>query len=160
MTIIFGIDPGSAYTGFGVIKKTGAQLVHIDSGRIVAGISGKVAFAKRLVKIDADLRALFALHKPDVVAIEQVFSQINVASALKLGQARGVILLVCEQQVSGRIFEFSPRSVKKAITGYGAATKSQMQYMVRQVLGVKSTISEDAADALAIAILCASHMRT
>ena len=80
------------------------------------------------------------------------------ASALKLGQARGVILLACEHQAPGCIFEFAPRAVKKAITGYGAATKNQIQYMVKKMLRIQSDLSEDAADALAIAILCASHV--
>ena len=159
MTIIFGIDPGSVYTGFGVIKKVGARLEHVDSGRICAGQSGKQAFAKRLALIYKDLCGLLQEHKPQVVAIECVFSHINVASALKLGQARGVALLACEQHVSGEIYEFSPKAVKKAVTGYGAAKKQQMQYMVQKLLNIRGELSEDAADALSMAIFCASHHR-
>ena len=159
MTIIFGIDPGSVYTGFGVIKKTGARLSHVDSGRIHAGKSGKDEFSTRLLSIYVELSELLAQHRPDAVAIEKVFSHINVGSALKLGQARGVALLACEQYVPGVVFEFSPKAVKKAVTGYGAAKKQQMQYMVQRLLNMDCPMSEDAADALALAIVCASTVR-
>ena len=159
MTIIFGIDPGSVYTGFGVIKKIGARFEHVDSGRIVAGKSGVGSFSKRLASIYVDLGALLTQHNPHMIAIEKVFSHVNVATALKLGQARGVALLACEQYAEGAVFEYSPKAVKKAVTGYGAAKKQQMQYMVQKLLNIECVISEDAADALALAIFCASSMR-
>lgn len=158
MTIIFGIDPGSVYTGFGVIRKVGSRLEHVDSGRIHAGKSGVDEFSKRLFKIYRDLTDLLEEHSPQFVAIEKVFSHINVSSALKLGQARGVSLLACEQFVSGSIYEFSPKAVKQAVTGYGAAKKQQMQYMVKKLLNINCELSEDAADALALAIFCASNV--
>lgn len=155
MTIVFGIDPGSTYTGFGVLQKKGSRIVHIDSGRICAGKSGKVDFATRLLVIFRDLELLLDQHRPDLIAIEQVFSHVNVSSALKLGQARGVALCACERYRSGIVHEFSPKAIKKTVTGYGAAKKEQMQYMICQLLGLKCSISEDAADALAIAMTCA-----
>ena len=159
MTIIFGIDPGSIYTGFGVIKKSGARLTHVDSGRIHAGRSGSDAFSKRLALIHKDLSGLLSQYRPDAIAVEKVFSHINVGSALKLGQARGVVLLACEQHVPGELHEFSPKAVKKAVTGFGAAKKQQMQYMVQRLLNIECELSEDAADALALAIVCASTVR-
>lgn len=158
MTIFFGIDPGSVYTGFGVVRKQGAKLVHVDSGRIVAGRSGVDDFGVRLVQIHGDLRDLLAQHRPHFVALEKIFSHVNVASALKLGQARGVALLACAQYSPGSVHEYTPRAVKKGMTGYGAATKDQMQYMVQKLLGLDCALSEDAADALALAMYCASQM--
>ena len=118
MTIVFGVDPGSVYTGFGVVCLQGRAVKHVDSGRICAGRSG-VDFPARLVKIYQDLTGLLVQHQPDCIAIESVFSQVNVASALKLGQARGVALLACAQHCRGSISEYSPRAVKKSVTGYG-----------------------------------------
>lgn len=158
MTIVFGIDPGSVYTGFGVIKKVGQVFEHVDSGRIVAGKAG-VDFSARLGRIYSDLTQLLHQHQPDLIAIEKVFSHVNVDSALKLGQARGVALLVCEQYRSGLVSEFSPKAVKKSVTGYGSAQKSQMQFMVKKLLGLSCVVTEDAADALALAIFCASASR-
>ena len=158
MTIIFGIDPGSVYTGFGVLEKKGSQLLHVDSGRICAGKSGVVDFSKRLVVIFRDLELLLDQHKPDLIAIEKVFSHINVSTALKLGQARGVALCACERYASGILHEFSPKAVKKTVTGFGAAKKDQVQYMIQRLLGLRCDVSEDAADALAIAITCAQSL--
>ena len=159
MTIVFGIDPGSVYTGFGVIKRHGQMFAHVDSGRICAGRAG-VDFSGRLSNIYDDLSALLRQYRPDYIAIERVFSQVNVASALKLGQARGVALLACEQYRSGLVSEYSPRAVKKSVTGYGGAEKTQVQFMVKQLLKLDCVLSEDAADALALAIFCASTVRT
>ena len=157
MTIFFGIDPGSVYTGFGVVKKQGAKLVHVDSGRIVAGRSGVDDFGQRLLRIHTDLRALLTEHSPHFIALEKIFSHVHVSSALKLGQARGVALLACAQYSPVCVQEYTPRAVKKGMTGYGAATKEQMQYMVQKLLGLDCALSEDAADALALAMYCASQ---
>lgn len=157
MTIYFGIDPGSVYTGFGVVRKQGAKLVHVDSGRIVAGRSGVDDFGQRLFRIHTDLQALLVQHAPHFVALEKIFSHVNVASALKLGQARGVALLACAQYSPACVYEYTPKAVKKGMTGYGAATKMQMQYMVQKLLGLDCALSEDAADALALAMYCASQ---
>jgi crossover junction endodeoxyribonuclease RuvC len=158
MTIVFGVDPGSVYTGFGVVCLQGRAVKHVDSGRICAGRSG-VDFPARLVKIYQDLTGLLVQHQPDCIAIESVFSQVNVASAIKLGQARGVALLACAQHCRGSISEYSPRAVKKSVTGYGGSEKAQVAFMVKQLLGLQCSLSEDAADALALAIFCASTLK-
>ena len=122
MTIVFGIDPGSVYTGFGVVCLQGRTLKHVDSGRICAGRSG-CRLSSTLAKIYRDLSALLTEHRPDYIAIESVFSQVNVASALKLGQARGwrywlVYNTVLDQFQNTRLVQLRNRS-----QGYGGSEK-------------------------------------
>ena len=149
MTVIIGIDPGSIYTGYGIIKSgKKIQPEYLSCGRIVCG---KGAFEKRLQTIYQSLIEIMSEYKPDAVAIESVFVQKNVMSALKLGHARGVAVLACTLS-NIKLNEYSAREVKKAITGYGGATKSQMQYMIKAMFNLDFTPSEDAADGLAIAI--------
>ena len=151
---ILGIDPGSIRTGFGVIQSDNNNLSHIAHGTIHA--KGET-IPERLHFIYHELNDIILLHKPDEAAIEEVFMQINVQSALKLGQARGAALIAVAQYEIP-ISEYSPREIKKTATGYGAASKEQMQFMIRAQLKLTAMPQVDAADALAIAI-CHAQQR-
>ena len=149
---ILGIDPGSRFTGFGIIDARGDRATHVQHGVIR---TGKGEFTERLGIIFAELRDVIRDHGPVEVAVETVFVSHNVASALKLGQARGAA--VCAAISMGLpVAEYSPRSVKQAIVGRGGADKVQVQHMVSVLLQLAETPPEDAADALAVA-LCHQH---
>ena len=150
--VILGIDPGSIKTGFGVIKSDGNKHKYIASGCIK--IAGK-DFPKRLQQIFAGITEVIKTYGPQKTAIEQVFMHTNANSALKLGQARGAAITALVTQ-NLPVAEYSARQIKQAIVGYGAATKTQVQHMVKTLLNLKGDIGEDAADALAIA-LCHAH---
>ncbi len=146
---IVGIDPGSRYTGYGIIKKDGQHYEHIASGRINA-TSGKT-FAHRLQIIYRGLQGVLAEWPVDAAAIETIFTAHNVRSTIKLGQARGVALLAIHH-IDLEIHEYSPAEVKKNVVGHGRATKQQIQRMVKMRLDFQGHLTEDAADALAIAL--------
>lgn len=146
--IILGIDPGSCITGYGVIQIVGSQLNYLDSGCIKIA---NIAFSERLEKIFTGLQHIIDQHKPNEVAVEQVFMHINPNSALKLGQARGAALTVAAI-AKLVVSEYSARQVKQSVVGYGAASKQQVQHMVRLLLNLDRSPQVDAADALAIAI--------
>lgn len=149
---ILGIDPGSRLTGYGIIDASGDRTVAVKFGVIKAG-NGE--FAGRLGIIFNELRELIAQYQPAEAAVESVFVSKNAASAIKLGQARGAAM--CAAIAAGlTVAEYSPRSVKQAIVGRGAADKVQIQHMVRVLLGLFEPPQEDAADALAVA-LCHHH---
>jgi crossover junction endodeoxyribonuclease RuvC len=152
---ILGIDPGSRFTGFGLIEITGGKtrcLTH-DVIRL-----GDGPLPERLLALSRRLRALIAEYTPQEAAVEQVFVRNNVASALVLGQARGVA--ICAVAEAGLpVHEYSPASIKQAIAGNGRAEKHQMQHMVKLLLNLPAAPAEDAADALACA-LCHAHSRT
>ena len=153
--IILGLDPGLGTTGWGVIAAVGNRLSHIANGQIAT--DAKMPLAERLVMLDRALADVLLTHEPDAAAVEEVFVNANPQSTLKLGQARGVILLGAAK--SGLVVgEYAARLVKKAIVGTGTAEKAQIHAMVSRLLpGVKITGS-DAADALAVAICHAHHM--
>ena len=145
---LLGIDPGLRSTGWGVIACDGGRLRHIANGAIQPKHS--LADADRLGFIFNGLCEVIAEHRPDQAAIEQIFVAKSAASALRLGMARGVGLLVCG--INGlAVDEISARAVKKAVAGTGAADKKQVQEMVTRLLAVTAK-NADAADALAIAI--------
>jgi crossover junction endodeoxyribonuclease RuvC len=148
VAIILGIDPGSRFTGYGIIRSEKSQLHYLDSGCIKLGNS---PFAERLEKIFSGLQVLLNQYKPTEVAIEQVFFHINPNAALKLGQARGAAM-VAAAVAKLSISEYSARQVKQSVVGYGAANKDQVQQMVRVLLNLSSTPQADAADALAVAV--------
>ena len=149
---ILGIDPGSRFTGFGIIEVHGDRAVCITHGVIKTG-GGE--FPQRLGMIFSRLQDLIRDHQPDQAAIESVFINRNPNSALKLGQARGAA--VCAAIAHGLpVFEYSPRSVKQAVVGRGGAEKAQVGHMVAVLLQMQGDIGEDAADALAVA-LCHQH---
>jgi crossover junction endodeoxyribonuclease RuvC len=152
---VMGVDCGSEYTGFGVVEQMDDRaLVCCTSGAIK--LRSREAMAAKLQKIFVELTQVIAEHQPEVVAIEDVFYAVNVKSALKLGQVRGVAMLAassCGLQVA----EYSPLSIKSAVVGYGRAEKQQVQQMVMRLLKLSLPPQPtDAADALAIAI-CHIH---
>jgi len=154
MTRILGIDPGSRFTGFGVIEVKGDRVTSIKHGVIKTG-GGE--FPQRLGIIFSAILDLIAECGPDEVAIENVFVSKNAGSALKLGQARGAAICAAISK-DLPVSEYSPRSVKQAIVGRGSADKVQIQHMVSVLLRLKEKPVEDAADALAVA-LCHQHTR-
>jgi crossover junction endodeoxyribonuclease RuvC len=149
---ILGIDPGSRFTGFGIIEVQGDRATHVRHGVIQTGTG---EFTERLGVIFEELREVIRAEAPVEVAVETVFLSRNASSALKLGQARGAA--ICAAISMGLpVAEYSPRSVKQAIVGRGAADKVQVQHMVSVLLQLRETPAEDAADALAVA-LCHQH---
>ncbi|MDQ6785548.1 MAG: crossover junction endodeoxyribonuclease RuvC [Acidobacteriota bacterium] len=151
---VLGIDPGSETLGWGVIEGSGLKYSLIEYGTVKS--SPKDAFSKRLLKIYTGVEAVIEKFKPDVVSVEEAFYAMNVKVALKLGQVRGVVLLLGEK-AGLEISEFSPRLIKQTVVGYGNAEKHQVQEMVRLLLKLKTVPQpHDAADALAIAI-CHFH---
>ena len=150
---VFGIDPGSVRTGYGCIDTDGRRHTMIACGAIVPDAE---ALPDRLEDIHAKLRALIARHRPDCVAIENLFHAKNVKSALVLGHARGVAVLAAVQ-AGVPIAEYTPAAIKSSVVGHGRADKNQIQQMVKLLLGLASVPTpHDAADALAIAI-CHVH---
>jgi len=152
--IVLGIDPGTAATGYGVVARDGTRLRALEYGCLETGPSE--TDGERLVAIHAGVAELIARHRPALVAVERIFFSRNVQTAFSVGQARGVVLLAAAQ--SGLpVFEYTPNEVKMAVTGYGRASKEQVQRMVRTVLGLAVVPApDDAADALAVAI-CLAH---
>lgn len=153
---VLGIDPGTATTGFGVIEKKQGKLLSIDYG--VFSTPKELAMSNRLLIIYEDIKEIIEHHKPDIIAVEQLFFARNVTTAITVGQARGVVLLAA-QKSDLKLVEFTPLQVKQSVTGYGQATKKQVQEMVKKILSLDTIPKpDDAADALAIAI-CASNTR-
>jgi len=149
---ILGIDPGSRYTGYGVIECHGKKPRYLASGCIkVTGAT----LAEKLQCIYLGISQIVGMYEPRESAIEQIFLARNPDSALKLGQARGVAILAIAEQ-SLPIAEYSARSVKQSVVGKGNASKEQVQHMVRSILQLSAIPQTDAADALAIA-LCHLH---
>ena len=153
--VILGVDPGSRHTGFGVLQGEGQQFLHLASGHINAG--SRAPLEARLCQIYDGLEELIRTHRPDAVALEEIFLANNVRSAFILGQVRGVVLLLAAKRALP-IFHYPPLVVKKAVVGYGQATKDQVQLMVEQMLGVKVS-SSHAADALAVGMCHFFHSR-
>ena len=149
--LILGIDPGTAVTGYGVVAKEGGGAVSLVECGVVRTSSGK-ALAVRIREIYEAVTTLITRHAPSVVVVEDVFQGKNVQSALKLGHARGAILLaVALSEIP--IAEYSPREIKKAVVGNGNATKDQVGFMVQQQLRLKAPPSPaDAADGVAAAL--------
>jgi len=147
---IIGIDPGSERTGYAIIESDGTEHMAVLYG--VISTSSRLPFHKRLQRIYSELTRVLERHSADAMAIEEVFYATNVQSALKLGHARGVALLVAAQR-DLPVFEYSPLEIKGSIVGYGRAEKRQVQSMVRVLLRLPGDPPpDDAADALAVAI--------
>jgi crossover junction endodeoxyribonuclease RuvC len=154
MTLILGIDPGSRKTGFGIIQCYGQKQVYVASGVIRLG---DIALSARLKILFDSLSLLIDEHRPEHVAVEEVFMAKSAGSALKLGQARGAAVVACVNR--GLIVaDYTARQIKQAVVGTGAANKEQVQHMVQTLLKLPAAPQEDAADALAAA-LCHAHMR-
>lgn len=151
---VLGIDPGSLKSGYGLVDEQQGQLTVVDYG--VIRTVPDTPLAQRLLLISARLQELIARHAPDEVAVEDVFVAKNAQSSLKLGQARGAILLTVAQ-AGLPVAEYTPLEVKQSAVGYGRADKEQVQQMVKALLRLKEIPTpDDAADALAIAI-CHHH---
>jgi len=148
---ILGIDPGYATIGYGIIHRDSRQTIrHIDYGVIITPATETIPV--RLAMLEEDLTSIILKHQPDAIAIEELFFGTNTTTAIKVAQARGVILLASIKSC-GLLYEYTPLQVKMALTGNGRADKKQMQYMVSAILGLKEVPKpDDAADALAIAI--------
>jgi len=153
---ILGIDPGTAMTGYGLIKDQGSKLEVIDYGGIRT--SPQNSLAQRLCKINGELERLINIYAPQVVVVEELFFNKNVRTALAVGQARGVILLTAAK-AGLEVREYTPLQVKQALTGYGRAKKQQIQYMVKMLFKLEKVPQpDDVADALAIAV-CHAYSR-
>jgi crossover junction endodeoxyribonuclease RuvC len=152
---ILGLDPGLGTTGWGLIQADGNRLNHIANGQLKTDASESLP--KRLAHLASQLEALFADHAPDAAAVEEIFVNKNPQSTLKLGQARGVALMIGAR--SGLdVGEYAARLVKKAVVGNGNAEKAQVHAMVQRLLPGASIAGPDAADALAVAITHAHHL--
>ena len=153
--ILIGLDPGLGTTGWGVIAAEGNRLAHVANGQIRSDAAAPLA--DRLVTLHDALTDVLLLHRPDGAAVEEVFVNANPQSTLKLGQARGVVLLAVARQ-GLTIGEYAARLVKKAVVGTGAAEKVQVHAMVARLLPGVKIAGADSADALAVAITHAHHL--
>lgn len=154
MTIILGIDPGSQRTGFGLISAEGGRHHYVTSGVIRLP---KGPLPERLNIIFRSLNTIIDEYRPSEAAVEEVFMAKSAGSALKLGQARGAAVVACVG-ADLAVAEYTARQIKKAVVGTGAASKEQIQHMVKVLLKLPASPQEDAADALAAAI-CHAHAR-
>lgn len=149
--IILGIDPGTAVTGYGVVRGDRPALPALVECGVIR-TRARDTLPARLAEIHDGVRELIARHRPDVLSIEDVFYAKNVRTTIVLGHARGVIMLAA-QQAGLEIHEFSPAAIKKAVVGAGAASKAQVQFMLTRLLRLKSVPSpSDAADGVAAAL--------
>jgi crossover junction endodeoxyribonuclease RuvC len=154
--VTIGFDPGTALLGYGVLRGDDSLGV-VDYGVVETNKADPMP--RRLLYIYNGVMRLIRQHRPDVVALEQLFFSRNVTTALTVGQARGVVMLAAAQS-DLEVAEYTPAEVKQAVSGYGKATKAQMQEMVRVLLGLDiAPYPDDAADALAVAICHIQHMR-
>jgi crossover junction endodeoxyribonuclease RuvC len=154
-TLIIGLDPGLGTTGWGLIAATGNRLSHVANGQIRTDT--KADLPRRLVALHDALAALIDAHRPEGAAVEEVFVNENPRSTLKLGQARGVVLLAAAAR-GIEVGEYAPSLVKKAVVGTGGADKAQVHAMVQRLLPGAKIAGADAADALAVAITHAHHL--
>jgi len=157
--LAIGIDPGTAITGYGLVRQTEAgDLLSVDWGVILTPT--KMPMPERLNHIYVSLLDILKEHQPQSAAVEALFFQRNVRTAMSVGQARGVVLLAL-QQAGLPVADYTPNQVKQAVSGYGAADKHQMQVMVYTLLKLPEIPKpDDAADALAIAICHLNTLRT
>lgn len=152
---VIGLDPGTAITGYGIVREdVEGNLIAVDYG--VIRTSSTEPMPQRLVQLYNRLKEILLLHSPDTAAVEKLFFQKNVRTAISVGQGRGVaILALAESEIS--ISEYTPLEIKQAVVGYGNADKMQVQLMVRTLLNLEDIPKpDDAADALAVAI-CHLH---
>ena len=153
--ILLGLDPGLGTTGWGLIAADGNRLTHLGNGQIKT--DSAMPLATRLLALDLALTDLILEPRPDGAAVEEVFVNVNPQSTLKLGQARGVILLNAAR--SGmEVGEYAARLIKKSVVGVGNASKDQVHAMVSRLLPGVKIVGPDAADALAVAITHAHHL--
>jgi crossover junction endodeoxyribonuclease RuvC len=152
---ILGLDPGLGTTGWGLIQAEGNHLSHIANGQLKTNTSAPLP--ERLADLARQLEALLSEQSPEAAAVEEVFVNKNPQSTLKLGQARGVALMIAAR-AGLDVGEYAPRLVKKAVVGVGSAEKAQVHAMVARILPGAKIAGPDAADALAVAITHAHHL--
>ena len=157
MPKILGLDPGLGTTGWGLIQAEGNRLSHIANGQLTTKTTAELP--QRLASLADQLDALLAEHSPDSAAVEEVFVNQNPQSTLKLGQARGVVIMIAAR-AGIDVGEYAARLVKKAVVGVGNAEKAQVHAMVARLLPGAKIAGPDAADALAVAITHAHHLAT
>lgn len=153
--LVVGIDPGTAITGYGLVREqTNGTLTVVDYG--VIQTPADLEMPQRLLQLYRELKNLMLLHRPDSGAVEKLFFQKNVRTAISVGQGRGVALLALAE-AGVQIREYTPLEIKQSVAGYGGADKRQMQYMVKALLELNEIPQpDDAADALAVAV-CYIH---
>ena len=147
--LVLGVDPGSRVTGYGLVEKKNNELTCTHSGHITA--SGKIPFYDRIHTIFRAMVEIMDRYRPQEMAIEDVFYAKNIQSSLKLGHARGAVLIAAVQ-ADIKIHEYTPLEIKKSVVGYGRATKEQVRSMVQIILKLKTKPALDTSDALAAAI--------
>lgn len=154
--VILGLDPGSRFTGFGVVHRAGNSLTRIDAGRL--SVPTKIGTAQRLAWLGREVGELLLRFEPDAVAIETTFAGVNNRSLIVMAQARGAILSALgATELEPR--EFSPAEIKRTVAGNGRAGKDQVARMVGMLLGIDAArLSADATDALAVAVCCAQNV--
>ena len=157
MAILLGIDPGLRFTGWGVIEASGNRLRHIADG--VIATDAAMSVPDRLKSLHGGLMALLSAHQPEEAAVEETYVNVNAASTLKLGYARGVCLLA-PALYGITVAEYAAKSVKASVVGTGNADKDQVGMMVRRLLPGATLKRADASDALAVAICHAHHRAT
>lgn len=154
--LILGIDPGSRKTGYGVVERDGNRVVHVENGTLYLENHGD--FVTRLVVLHSEITRIIKTFRVDTLAVENIFYHQNPKSIQKLAEVRGVILLtsgLCGLTLG----EYTPLQVKQAVTGYGKASKDQVQVMIGKILGLKDRVEENAGDALAVAVCHANNTR-
>ena len=157
LMIILGIDPGYAIVGFGVLEYKNNHFKTIDYGAITT--EAGTDFNRRLEIVYDELSALMEKYKPDAMSVEKVFYNSNAKTVIDVSQARGVIMLAAQKNKIP-VFEYTPLQVKQALTGYGRASKGQIQQMMKSILGLSAVPKpDDVADALAIAVCHGNSMR-
>ncbi|MBE9524082.1 MAG: crossover junction endodeoxyribonuclease RuvC [Chloroflexi bacterium] len=153
--LVLGIDPGTAITGYGLVREDGSGSISAVAYGVIT-TAAKMPMPQRLLKLYKELNDIILLHSPDSSAVEKLFFQRNVRTAISVGQGRGVVLLALAD-AGVDIGEYTPLEIKQAVTGYGGADKVQIQQMVRALLNLDDIPKpDDAADALAVAI-CHIH---
>ena len=156
--LVIGIDPGTASTGFGLVREDSAGNLSAVEYGVIQTPPGQ-SMPGRLLSLYLEIQHLLTLHRPETSAVEKLFFQRNVRTAMAVGQGRGVVLLALAE-AGIPVVEYTPSEVKQAISGYGGAEKKQVQQMVKVLLNLKTLPQpDDAADALALAICCLHSRR-
>lgn len=147
--IVLGIDPGSRCTGYGIVSEVSGTLSLVGAGTIRLDSIDDIS--RRLARIFTELTSLINEYKPHEAAVEEIFTAKNASSALKLGQARGAVIVACAHK-GIPVYSYEPTMVKKSIVGVGRAAKDQVAFMVARLLGSRGGWAKDASDALAVAV--------
>ncbi len=157
--LVIGIDPGTAITGYGLVREDERGDLHAVAYGVITTSAGR-PMPQRLLTLHRELQDILTLHRPESGAVEKLFFQRNVTTAISVGQARGVALLGLAA-AGLEVMEYTPMEIKQAVAGYGGADKRQVQYMVRALLNLEEIPRpDDAADALAVAICHLHSART